>query len=66
MQMVGVGVPSAATFRSVAVGPGWQDVVMGVGEGWEGLSKVSFSAVVGGVEMGVGIGEVGYGLVGTC
>ena len=34
--------------------------------GWEGLSKVTFSAEMGGTPMGVGLGEVVYELVSAC
>ena len=48
----------------MAVGLGMQTVAMGAG--WEGLSEVRFSAEMGGAQMGVGLWEVGYELVGAC
>ena len=50
--------------KAVAVGPGMQSVQME--GGWEGLSRVTFSAEVGGAQMGLGLGEVAYGLVTAC
>ena len=35
-------------------------------EGWQGLSTVRFSAEVGGVQTGVGLGGVGGEVVGGC
>lgn len=70
LQMFGIGAVSASssastgTAKAVTMGPGMQDLVMG--EEWQGLSKVSFSAEMGGTQMGVGIGEVVYELVSAC
>lgn len=36
------------------------------GAGWEGLSEVSLSAEMGGVGVGVGLGQVVYELVRAC
>lgn len=68
--MFGVGAASAGsgtasgTERSVMIGPGMQTLAMG--GSWERLSKMSFTATMGGKEMGVGLGEVVYELVQAC
>ena len=40
--------------------------VVGGFDGWEGLWQVNFTARWGEREMGVGVGEVVYGIVGGC
>ena len=68
--MLGIGVPSASsgastgTEKAVTVGPGMQDIAMG--EKWAGLNKVSFTAEMGGTQMGVAIGELVYELISDC
>lgn len=65
--MFGIGAASAGsgTERTVAVGPGMQTLLMMEGV-WEGLSTVTFAAEAGGAQVGVGLGEVVYGLVRAC
>ena len=50
--------------RYVEVGPGMQTVQME--QGWEGLSKVSIAAQVGGTQTGLMLAEVVYEFVSAC
>ncbi|KAF6218556.1 hypothetical protein HO133_005906 [Letharia lupina] len=66
VQMFGIGAASG-TERTVAVaGPGMRTVRMEEEGSWRGLSRVSFTAEMGGAPVGVRLGAVAYELVSAC